>query len=168
MKDGEILFYCDAGFHLNSGEEAMKRFHDYISYLDNNEVVCFMNHKSIGEFVKEDAIQFYYPDVNRKEKNCYAGIMFIKKTENTLKMFWEWKNLCEQYCFIDTFPSRYFTEESVGNDCDNGLFNLVLQKHKDICKFIEPDEVFPLTLGDWSSLMKFPFHAKRDRPNNVM
>jgi hypothetical protein len=167
MKDDEILFYCDTGCHLNSNPEAMTRFHEYISYLKESEIVSFTNNTKVESFVKEDAIQFYYPEVNREEKNCYAGVMLIRKTERTLKMMWEWKNLCEQYSFIDIYPSRYYTDTPVskGNDCDMGLFNLVLQKHKHLCKFIEPDEIIPEN-NDWSSMNKFPFHAKRDRPNN--
>jgi hypothetical protein len=180
MKEGDILVYCDAGMYVN--KKGKDRFNFYINQLEKHDMVVFSagdNYKA-QQFVKNDAIMAYYPTFNGEWTTyCYAGIMIIKKTKNTLNLINDWLRLCENYHFIDKNPSRKYRDFSyyLGNDCDNGLFNLCLAKYK-IHFLVTPDEINLYTSdgkqiahtnidkkkADWSSLDDIPFQVRRMTP----
>lgn len=182
MDNGEILVYCDSGIHLNNN--GLDRFYEYINMLDNSKDIITFSTNDIykaQQYVKNDAVMCYWPQFNNELSNvCYAGLMIIKKTENTLKLISEWLDLCEIYHFLDRHPSTQYPDFSyyIGNDCDNGLFQLVLSKFNSVVEKIYPDEVniyngemqiahcsgISKDLVDWSVLHKYPFHCRRDSP----
>jgi hypothetical protein len=97
----------------------------------------------------------------------------LKKTPATIALIKDWISLCEVYHFLDTSPS--FLPEFPwfkGNDCDNGLFNICLAKHK-ISRAIYPDETnlytpdgtqhYHATEQEWARLDGFPFQCRRLR-----
>jgi hypothetical protein len=161
----------------------MKRFNEYIDMLKDKDIVNFCsspNYRS-GMFVKQDAVMSYFPEFNTDRYYSYAGAMIIKKTSKMMSFMNDWLSLCETYNFLDRSPSVHFKETSqfVGNDVDNGLFNLVLSKYSDISYDIYPSEVniyshdgkqmdhmgyktHPNT-WDWSKLDNFPIQYRRDR-----
>jgi hypothetical protein len=182
MKDNSILIYCDAGMFLN--KNGIDKFNYYIDKLngENISILSFSaNDKYKAQyFVKNDAIMECYPDFNNELNNaCYAGIIIIKKNIKSLNFINEWLNLCENYHYIDKSPSYIYKElqHFCGNDCDNGLFNLCLVKHK-ISYSIYPDETNVYTSNglqmhhtninpnciDWSILDNFPFQCRRITP----
>lgn len=175
MKDGEILLYCDAGMYLNIN--GLDRYHDYLNILNMRDVLTFsLNDKYIAQsFVKRDVIDSFYPEfATAINRYCYAGVMMMKKTEATIRLVRDWLNLCETYNFIDrsesSLPEYPFF---VGNDGDNGLFNLCLAKHN-ISHSVYPDETniydingdqnYHGTPTDWDVLHKYPFQCRRIRP----
>ena len=129
------------------------------------------------QYCKNDAVMSCYPNFNNEcNIYCYAGLIIIKKTEKSLLLIKEWLALCENYHFLDRTPSFIHRDLPyyIGNDCDNGLFNLCLSKHK-----IYPDEtnlymqngmqaVHALSFNDykkldWSLLDSYPFQNRRDK-----
>jgi hypothetical protein len=142
IKDNDILFYADAGTYLNINGK--NRFLEYIDILkkDENNLITFSSNGYYAKsYVKSDAVLNYYNEFyNENNLYCYAGIMLVKKNEKSLLLIKEWLELCENYHYLDSSPSlntesNYF----IGNDSDNGLFNLCLSKHK-INYSIYPDE----------------------------
>jgi hypothetical protein len=183
MNDDDILLYCDGGIFLN--KDGIERFNEYINILknDNINIVTFSTSEEYlaQNYVKNDAIMSYYPEFNnRKDIYNYAGLMIIKKSIKTINLIEDWLKLCENYNFLDKSPSCNFKDTTLylGNDCDNGLFNLCLIKHN-MHYSIYPDEtniyidnkqiIHVLTKKeyinvDWSLLNKYPFQYRRITP----
>jgi len=180
MKENEILFYCDSGIYLNVN--GLPRFMEYISFLKEHSMVSFCCNERYKTYmyVKQDAIQSYYPEFNsmRDMPYCYAGAILFKNNEKTIAFLKDWLSLCETYSFLDgsisIHPEVYGFQ---GQDKDNGLFALVKAKHK-IHYDITPDEtniykdgaqIIHSDMGnfpdkwDWSSLDKYPIQCRRDR-----
>ena len=182
MEDGDILFYCDSGIHLNL--KGLPRFQEYLTYLDGDKsmVTFCMSDRYVPQmFVKQDAVQYYFPEFNDMKglESCYAGCMILKKCDDTMDLIVDWLGLCEKYSFIDTSISCYTKELDgfQGNDKDSGLLNLVLAKYTIDYK-ITPDETnlyneegvqlhhlkLPTHPNEWpwSLLDAFPIHCRRD------
>lgn len=185
MKDNDILLYCDAGIYLNiNGIERFKEYLDILNNTNNSLITFSLSNRYMAKYlVKNDAIMSYYPEFNNELNIAnYAGIMLIKKNDKSIRLITDWLNLCENYHFLDRTPSIYHPESPnfIGNDCDNGLFNLCLSKHK-ISFSIYPDETNLYSDNnyqlkhvlskdeydkiDWSLLNNFPFQVRRIRPN---
>jgi hypothetical protein len=179
LPDNEILIYGDAGIYIN--KNGKERFKFYIEKLKDFDMVTFSlgdEYKS-QQYVKNDAIMSFYPEfINEWTNCCYAGLMIIKKNENTVNLIKDWLQLCENYKFLDKSPSIKYKDNKYycGNDCDNGLFNLCLAKYK-INYPIYPDEVnlylkdkqiahtdINLKKTDWSTLDHIPFQIRRMTP----
>lgn len=173
--EGDILLYCDAGMHLNAG--GLKRYYEYLEMLNKNPIITFaMNDVYKAQhYVKNDAIVSYYPEFAiRLDRYHYAGVMLIKKCPETMNLITDWLSLCEVHHFIDRSKSTSGEAPwSLGNDCDNGLFNLCLVKHG-ISQSVYPDETNIYTPNGyqhcsapescWKSLDMFPFQVRRLRP----
>ena len=75
------------------------------------------------------------------KKNSYK--LDVRDLINTNNLFFPYLNKTHlNYDFINRNPSTIYRDlpHYIGNDCDNGLFNLCLSKHKDINYSIYPDE----------------------------
>jgi hypothetical protein len=178
MNDGDILLYCDAGTYLN--KKGIPRYNEYLTILQNPDIHILVfdlppNYKA-NSFVKNDVVMMYYPDFQKKIHGyTYASPIFFKKTEATMNFVNDWKNLCENYHFIDKSPSIWFSDipEYGGNDCDNGIFNVCLAKYN-IAHHISPYETnvyFPNGVQkynetDWSVLDEFPLQTRRIKPQS--
>jgi len=184
IDENDIMVYCDAGFHLNiNGLERLKEY--FIELQDDKCILTFGTSEiyHAREYVKMDAIMNYYPEMKDKlDISCYAGLMIIKKNVKSMQVIKEWVELCENYNYIDRNRSIYHNEAPFfqGNDCDNGLFNMCIAKHKKIVKKILPDETNlyiekrqiqhcpdyanKINNLDWTSLDNYPFHCRRMTP----
>jgi hypothetical protein len=177
IDDNDVLVYCDAGIHLNSN--GINRYIEYLDIIKNKDMISFSTNDSYfaQQWVKRDVIDLYYPQfANGKNRCCYAGLLMIKKTKNTINLIQEWLKLCERYEFIDRSPSSLSEYPNfIGQDTDNGLFNICLAKHG-ISHYIYPDETniylpngqqnYLGTIEEWKVLDKFPFQCRRLRPGN--
>jgi len=182
MNNDDIMVYSDAGMHLN--KNGIKKFYDYLEYMKNKDILVFStSEKYISQqYVKIDAVMEYNPMFyDNLDIMNYAGIIIIKNTNKSHKLIKDWLNLCENYHYLDNSPSINYPEKEffVGNDMDNGLFNLCLSKYKNITHVIETNDVNILINGYqlehiykelknidslWNLLKDMPFHCKRDRP----
>ena len=187
MNENDILFYSDAGTYLNI--HGKNRFLEYVEILQKNEnsLITFSTNGGYyaKQYVKIDAVLHYYKDRHNEFFNdnrlaCYAGIMLIKKNNESLSLIKDWLDLCENYHFLDSSQS-YNPENTffAGNDGDNGLFNLCLTKHK-IHHSIYPDETniyvnnqqihhtttnIPTTM--WNELNDKPIQLRRITPKFI-
>jgi hypothetical protein len=186
LNENDILIYSDAGTYLNiNGKDRLK---EYLLKLTNDKPIltfltgeheCYLS----KHWVKMDAIMNYYPEFrNKSDFACYAGLMVIKKNDSSITLIKEWLNLCENYHFINRERSIEYKDADyyIGNDCDNGLFNLCLSKHENIVTKIGHEEtnlfINKIQLAhhhdimknaqsiDWNSLDKFPFQIRRMTP----
>jgi hypothetical protein len=183
IDEGDFLIYTDAGSYIN--KHGRQRFEEYLSLLDDDKpfgVFSTSPKYSVKQYVKRDAIMHYYPEFDVQENFTYqyAGIMIIKKNIFSLKVIKEWKNLCENYSYLDTSKSKKFKERKFycGNDSDAGLFSLCIVKHKNKVRFLGENEIMIYKNGiqyhhltkeeqeelDWNVLHDKPFQARRLTP----
>ena len=187
VNDDDIILYSDAGTHFNVG--GIERFHYYLSTILKDKEMCVFSSNDKYKpvyFCKSDCIMSYYPDFHKDielypevNKYCYAGLLLIRKTPNTVQLVREWLSLCENYHFLDCSSSNIYPEKShfVGQDADNGILNICLVKFKNIVNIIYPDEVClyvgdkqvhqtntNLNTLDWSLLNDKPFQCRRMTP----
>jgi hypothetical protein len=176
MEEGDIVVYCDAGMHLNNG--GLLRYYEYLNMMNIWDMLTFSLNDAYKaqHYVKRDAIDTYYPEfaIDDIDPYCYGGVMMIKKSAKSLQLLEDWLKLCEVYHFIDRSESMSSEfPHYKGNDCDNGLFNLCLVKHR-VSHAIYPDETnvyttdgyqyHQATADDWKRLDMFPFQCRRLRP----
>lgn len=155
MKPNDILVYADAGVHLN--KRGLPRFKEYVDMLEDpaNSIVAFATNFDYRKYVDAGAIQSYFPDFRYEDfRYHYAGVMILKRSDETIQLVREWLELCENY--------KYLSHN--GGDGDNGLYNMCISKHLSIVRSIYPDEVQPSD-GNWSALETFPFQYRRNRPS---
>ena len=182
MEDNEILFYADAGTYLNINGK--NRFLEYIDILkkEENSLLTFSTNGYLAKsFVKSDAIIHYNNNFyNENSYACYAGIILIKKNQKSLSLIKDWLDLCENYHFLDSSPSLNPEKNFyIGNDSDNGLFNLCLSKYK-INHSIYPDETNIYINGQqihhimtdipdeqWEELKDKPIQVRRITPKFI-
>lgn len=175
IDENDILIYCDSGIFLNIN--GIDRYKEYIDMLNDKDMVTFALNQNdkyyfAQQWVTKRAVDSYYPEfANLRSKYCYGGVIIFKKTKSTLSLVEDWLSLCERYDFIDGVYSEdaYF----MGNDNDNGLFNLCLVKHG-ISQYIFPDETniylsngvqnYSDDIEEWKILNNFPFQCRRIRP----
>jgi hypothetical protein len=182
VNDNDIIFYSDAGTYINiKGKERMIEYLDMLLPSDSH-ILTFGTSEAYNPklFVCIDAVMEYYPDfIKESNITCYAGIMIIKKTSKTISLIKEWLDLCTNYKYLAGVLSGKYPNLPgyVGNDCDNGLFNLCLAKHK-ISKNIFPDECnvytpdkrqaihssIHINQTDWSVLDDKPIQIRRMTP----
>jgi hypothetical protein len=183
INDNDILVYADGGTYIN--KDGKSRFQFYLDQLINKEIVVFnTTEKYLGQYyAKMDAIMSYHPEF-RNKRTCsqLAGLMIIRKTESTINLITDWLSLCENYHFLDNSLSLEYNELSIfkGQDTDNGLFSLCVDKYNDIVSYIPPGEVMIYAENgrqaahemephqiDWSSLYDKPFQCRRMAPRPI-
>lgn len=184
------MVYSDAGIYANvNGIDRLNYYFDKLNSQNvenKHSIVAFSTSDNYiaQQYVKNDVIMCYYPQFNY-EWNVYkyAGLIIFKKNDDTIKFVKDWLKLCENYNFLNRNKSILFNEFHyyIGNDCDNGLFNLCLSKYKNIVFVIEPDEINININGiqihhvyqydkkkiseiNWESLDKIPFQCRRITP----
>jgi len=174
LSEGDILMYCDAGVWLN--KKGLPRFNEYLDMLKTSDMVVFSTNDGykVRHYVKSDVVMMYYPELNQLDINaCYAGTMIIKKTDASMRLLRDWLVLCEVPHFIDYSLSDVYPEQDcfIGQDGDNGLFNICLAKHN-LAHKVYPDEVnlyvgdrqhahAGVGEGDWSLLDEYPIQCRR-------
>lgn len=180
MNDGDVLLYCDAGMQLNV--KGLPRFREYIETVTQPEcnLLVFSTNDTYvpQQYVKQDAIMEYFPEFNdtaRFTRYYYAGTMLFKKTDKTIALIRDYLALCETERLLDNIERSTYSRVPgyLGNDTDNGLFNLCVAKHG-IHADIYPDETNIYDgnglqqhgTPDWSALAAYPLHYRRLRPGN--
>lgn len=153
-RPGDIVVYADAGVHLN--KRGLPRLSEYVAMLSDPaiSVVSFATHFGFkATYLLPETIATYFPEFSYETHPYqYAGIVLMKRSEESIQLVREWLALCETYPYL----------QNPYGDSDNGLFNLCLAKHRSIVRTL-PDEVNTPD-GIWSRLDAFPFQVRRIRP----
>lgn len=185
IEDGEILCYCDAGFHLNpKGEEHLRR---YISPIlsEQAELVAFAHNPALASFplaegevprflesqyTKGDMLDFWSARSNEamtKTPQYASGLFFVRKTTRIISLFEKWRDDAVRHrALFDDSPSiSPNLPDFVENRHDQSYFSLMC-KANDHHAFSAFEFWLPSREGlkaNWSKLEDFPFHAKRDK-----
>jgi hypothetical protein len=191
MNEGDVIQYTDAGCHLNI--KGIERLTDYFNLAKNakngilafqagtpgSELQCDQRQFPLfpdEEWIKGDLLDYFGVRDNKEvvtTPTIGAGIIFIRKCPQSLQLIQEWLEVIEaDFHFIDDTPSRspnmsVFREHRH----DQAIFSLLCKKHgvvKLSCfEYWYPSKNNSLK-PDWSTLDKFPIHAKRDKDMGVI
>ena len=136
IKQGDVLFYTDAGTHLNAKGEAI--FLEYVDRAVKNDIWVTQLNDSFSDlsFTKKDTIDLFAkslsdPDVLRSGQ-VQAGIIILVKNEYTCKVISEWNELmsAKNVHYFDDSPSILPNDPSfVENRHDQSLFSLLLKSN---------------------------------------
>lgn len=166
MKDDDILLYCDSGCSLN--KEGKQIFDHYIEMTKNHHLglACFqlsMEHvekrwnkySTVEKILGPKFEETYKLIVNTPQ--CESGMIFIRKTSETINIIREWLFFCEQYDLInDSKSSKTDFKEFSEHRHDQSVWSLLVKKYGGL---LIPDETY--FYPDWDNFKHFPIHARR-------
>ena len=195
IPSGGILLYLDVGCEINvAGQEKLK---EYIEDLDQTVGILPFRAVPPDEDILEtnfnyDALiekkwtklqLFQYFDVASDDRilsspQFGAGIIFLKKTNFTIKFVSHWCKV------MSSRPELYddvsfINEQSldfVQSRHDQSVFSLLCKIHK-LDKFRSAYEYFHprvspfwdgIPIGDWERLKSYPIHAKRNKDYGIL
>jgi len=191
MKDGDLLLYLDAGCHLNKA--GIKRLKEYFEILDGSEsgVLAFQSKQPTAdisplqydgrrlfdqpnyEWVKGDLFDYFgvrYDKSYTHAQAIGAGIIFVKKCEQSLALIREWQEIISQnFSLLDDTPSKSQNLEGFREHRhDQAIFSLLCLKYGvptlSAYEYWYPKKLASSRLEpDWGELKDFPIHAKRDK-----
>lgn len=162
---GDILVYCDAGCTLNSNGKP--RYDQYIYAISQEDYDMMVFETSIPEkeYQKSDTIRFFNAQSLMNTGQIIATCIIIKKTDNSIKIIEEWKNICfEHKNLIDDSPQTNPEENPYFKDNrhDQSIFSLVIKKNQKILKVF--DETFRVINFENNIFEpQFPFWGSRLR-----
>lgn len=165
QKDGDLLFYCDIGCHLNP--KGKWRLNYYAARLRDSDSGVMGFHldmiRSEYRWTKGDLFDYYGvrgdDNITLTPQICSTHA-FFRKGEKASDFLKEWqKPYYENFSLVDDTPSRSPNGKGfVEHRHDQSVFSL-------LCKLKEAE----LLCGqetyaeDWSVLDKFPIQDRRDR-----
>jgi hypothetical protein len=184
LNDGDILQYTDAGCHLN--HLGMKRLEEYfdlantspsgilafqggiviekIRFNDRDLPVYVEKHWTKSDLLNHLEVEKRQDIINSPQVG--AGIIFIKKTGEAMKVIESWLNIIKYNMnLVDDTKSKINEHENFKEHRhDQSVFSLIIKLNKIKC--ISAYEYwYPSTLlnkADWEALKYYPIHAKRD------
>jgi len=176
VNEGDVIQYSDAGCHLNS--RGRKRLQEYFDLAKKSEsgILAFRG-KNRNESPKSEN---YYQNLEYKFNKAdllnyfgflnddsiintgqfEAGIIFIRKDENTVKFINDWINVfSNNFNLIDDSPSIIPNLTGfIDHRHDQSIYSL-------LCKLNGVEELCTseyYTNGDWEELSNSPIWVKRD------
>lgn len=185
IPEGDILCYCDAGFHLNfKGAEHLKRYvapiqiHevDLVAFSHDAQLTTFADQPSelskITEcwYTKGDMLDFWGArgKPSLVDTPQYAsGLFFMRKSKENVKLLTQWREtaLTQKHLFDDSQSTSPNFPGFIENRHDQSYFSLMC-KGVDHCAFSAFEFWYPRgpkLVADWEIIAGYPFHAKRDK-----
>jgi hypothetical protein len=123
MKEGDILFYTDAGVEfVNHVDKVLSHMDSDIFLFGNN-----YNHTDWCKgFVLYDMIKYCWPE----QKQVQASAMVFKKSKESIQFVKEWLMWCQMPGFIDDTKSVKNSIEFQEHRHDQAILTNVALKHK--------------------------------------
>lgn len=172
MDENDILLYSDSGNHINF--KGWKRWEYYLEIIDRDNVNALFfsagdpsGAYDVEKLVSQQLVKTYFPNFEKSKCDfVYAGLLLLKKNGSTMQMIQDWVSLA--------------TEENLefGRDADNGIFQLVVAKHRGYF-LVEAKETNLFTATgyqvkhamtneeykklNWDALSLMPLQYRRDR-----
>jgi hypothetical protein len=183
---GDVINYIDVGCHLNI--RGRHRLNEYFNLADQSDIGILgfqacepaspliydgrdLPDLSDYKWIKGDLLDYFNIRNNDKfirTQTVTAGVIFIKKTNLSLKFIDEWiDTYSNNYSLIDDTPS--YSQNLPGfieHRHDQAIFSILSKKH--LIDTVSAYEYFypkknNINRPDWKALDEFPIHAKRDK-----
>lgn len=164
LDDGDILFYCDSGCHLNSN--GRKRFIEYLDMVKQSEsgILAIDNGLDERRWTKGDLFEFFGLNMETYQGTQYVGTVFFLRKSLIVESFVQdlFDITHHHHSLITDEPSTNSNHSSfVENRHDQSALSLLLHtKYQAIT--ISENEVWPCWNHDWSLLWDKPIWACRD------
>ena len=164
LDDGDILFYCDSGCHLNS--RGKLRFEEYVETvrISKSGVIAIDNGLDERCWTKGDMFDFFGIKMSDYEGTQYlSGVLLFRNQETTRQLINDWYDVCHNHHeLITDSPSVSPNYVSfVENRHDQSALSLLLHT-KYRADSISEDEVWPCWNHDWSLLWDKPIWTCRN------
>lgn len=161
MKDGDILFYADAGCEINY--KAHNKMIEHINKLNDVEFMATTcGHKEI-QFTKRDLLIRLDADKHEylNSLQVQGGIFLLKKSEKTNLLINEWYKVCENYKNIDDTPSiNQNYKEFDTHKHDQSVISILCKKYNMVNFDLDPT-YFNQTC-DYNVVKNYPIIAARN------
>ena len=191
IQEGDILFYCDIGCHLNC--RGKERFYDYLDVARAKGFLGFQSRslvstaspnpqthiRTTAQYTKGDILDFFQVrnvDEITQAAQVLGGIVFFKKSKQALDLVKQWKDLyVSNFHLADDSPSVSNNLPGfIENRHDQALLSVLWLKKRlptvSSCevellrRHLPPQIVAGPEWGGWWFWQnkQFPIHARRD------
>lgn len=170
LDEYDYLIWSDVGVFWNSSDTAIKRFCDYITMLETNNisVLTFQEPYIEQEWTKGDLLNKLdvYDDKNICMSNqLWSGVFILRKAPISCELINSWMEINEREKEHVTdkrsvVPNKKGFKE---HRHDQSSFSLLVKKIPHI--EISYNETQPMN-GDWNCLSDYPIQARRHKENN--
>ena len=142
MNDNDVLWYFDAGCHININDKSKERFHHYINQINEESGKCFFcfplhypsNGSTLvnGDWCKHDTLAHFglLDDEEFKESaQLIATTMGIRKCRESVTLVKKWFKACCNKALIDdssTIDSKIHRPSFKDHRHDMSILNCVL------------------------------------------
>jgi len=157
MNDNDILIYIDAGCTINA--YGKKRLEEYVDIVRKSEhgIISFQMALSSQKYTKKSV--FEYMNVSPEDQKLdqfVAGILILRKNENTKRIINEWNKISCIPKMINDELSNSEHPEFIDNRHDQSILSILFYRYGSV---ILKDETF--FWPDWSKGLWAPFWACR-------
>jgi len=168
LDDGDILFYCDAGSHLNCN--GINLFKQYIKKAIKNDIWVGQLSSKYNElkYTKADTINQFKDKIKNqnilKTGQIQSGNIILIKNNYTINIINQWKELMkiENLKFYDDSPSKIKNSEKfIENRHDQSILSLLIKTNH---AYLENAENFWCPYDLWN-FCKIPILNMRDKEN---
>lgn len=163
MQEGDILVYSDCGVHWN--KYGMKRFEEYVEMLkcSKENILAFQQPYLEKDYTKGDllyALNAYDNEKLTMTLQLWAGVFFIKKTTESIRIVDCWFDICHnQYDLItDKISNQRNLKGFIENRHNQSIFSLIVKLNSHI--EIPFEEVESLD-GNWERMNEYPIQGRR-------
>ena len=157
MNDDDILVYIDAGCTINT--YAKKRLEEYVDMVTKSKhgIISFQMDLSSQKYTKNELFEYMNSSAEDQKKNQFvAGILILRKNENTRRIVDEWYRVSHIPEMIN--DERRFIQhpDFIDHRHDQSILSILFHKYGSI---VIPDETF--FYPDWKNGLDYPFWATR-------
>ena len=129
MEYGDILVYVDSGCSLFKSDEWDK----YFSSLHSKKMLVFRINSIVKSYTKKSLLEKFESN-GKYFANYYqlaAGVFFVKKTNETIKFFKEWRDqlTLENVLDVSEEELKYQKKEFVEHRHDQSVFTCLVYRH---------------------------------------
>ena len=157
MNDNDILIYIDAGCTINSyGKKRLDEYVDMVRKSDHG-IISFQMELSSQKYTKKELFDYMEVSPEYQNKNQFvAGILILRKNENTKKIVDEWFRVSHIHEMINDQLSSTQHPDFIDHRHDQSILSILFYRYGSI---IIPDETF--FYPDWKNGLWAPFWATR-------
>lgn len=157
MNDDDILVYIDAGCTINT--YAKKRLEEYVQMVRDSKhgIISFQMDLSSQKYTKKELFDYMRVSKEDQKKNQFvAGILILRKNENTKKIVDEWYRVSHIPEMINDQRSLIQHPDFIDHRHDQSILSILFYKYGSI---IIPDETF--FYPNWKNGLEYPIWATR-------
>ena len=157
MNDNDILIYIDAGCTINT--YAKKRLDEYVDMVRKSDhgIISFQMELSSQKYTKKELFDYMEVSPEYQNKNQFvAGILILRKNENTKKIVDEWFRVSHIPEMINDQHSSTQHPDFIDHRHDQSILSILFYRYGSI---IIRDETF--FFPNWSNGLWAPFWATR-------